>query len=79
MAGKIKLELKDYRAIEGEELYDKIAQIEMFEHLGIDNHDRHFTFMRKLLKPRGLYLHQASTRRATLDIAHSANPRPIRM
>jgi cyclopropane-fatty-acyl-phospholipid synthase len=74
IADKITLELKDYRAIEGEELYDKIAQIEMFEHLGIDNHDRHFTFMRKLLKPRGLYLHQASTRRATPDLSQFRKP-----
>ena len=65
IADKVKLELKDYRSIEGAEIYDKIAQIEMFEHVGIDNHDHHFLFMRKLLKPRGLYLHQASTRRAT--------------
>jgi cyclopropane-fatty-acyl-phospholipid synthase len=74
IADKIKLELKDYREIEGEEVYDKIAQIEMFEHLGIDNHDRHFLFMHKLLKPRGLYLHQASTRRATRDISKFRSP-----
>ncbi len=69
IADKVKLELKDYREIEGEEVYDKIAQIEMFEHVGLDNHDRHFLRMHKLLKPRGLYLHQASTRRATRDLS----------
>ena len=69
IADKVKLELKDYREIDGEEVYDKIAQIEMFEHVGLDNHDRHFLHMHKLLKPRGLYLHQASTRRATRDLS----------
>jgi cyclopropane-fatty-acyl-phospholipid synthase len=63
-------ELRDYRSIERPEGYDKIAQIEMFEHLGIDNHELHFNSIRALLKPRGLYLHQASTRRAIKDIAN---------
>ena len=41
----------------------------MFEHVGLDHHDAFFTQIRKLLKPRGLYLHQASTRRPTMDLA----------
>lgn len=69
ISDKVTLELKDYREIEGEAVYDKIAQIEMFEHVGLDNHDRHFLHMHKLLKPRGLYLHQASVRRATRDLS----------
>lgn len=66
---KVKLELRDYRDIKEDESYDKISQIEMFEHLGIDNHDQHFKDVHRLLKPRGLYLHQASTRRATKDLS----------
>jgi cyclopropane-fatty-acyl-phospholipid synthase len=66
---KVRVELRDYRTIDAPEAYDKIAQIEMFEHIGIDNHDLHFAHMNKLLRPRGLYLHQASTRMATKDIA----------
>lgn len=65
----MRVELRDYRSIEGAERYDKISQIEMFEHLGLDNHETHFLAIRKLLKPRGLYLHQASTRRATRNLA----------
>lgn len=71
---KVKVELRDYRSITEAESYDRIAQIEMFEHLGLDNHDAHFRHMHKLLKPRGLYLHQASTRRATLDLAKFRKP-----
>jgi cyclopropane-fatty-acyl-phospholipid synthase len=49
--------------------YDAIAQIGMFEHVGIDNHDTFFAQMARLLRPGGLYLHQATTRRATRDLA----------
>lgn len=70
----IKLELRDYRSIDAPEGYDKIAQIEMFEHLGLDNHDVHFDRVRKLLRPRGLYLHQASTRWATSDLKKFRKP-----
>ncbi len=73
---KVTLELRDYRAIEGAERYDRIVQIEMFEHVGLDNHDVHFETVRNLLKPRGLYLHQATTRRATRDIARFRKPTP---
>ena len=66
---KVHVELRDYRSLTEGRSYDKIAQIEMFEHLGIDNHDRHFVQMHHLLRPRGLYLHQASTRMATRDLA----------
>jgi len=62
---KITIELKDYRTVNEEESFDKISQIEMFEHVGLDNHDKHFQQMYKLLKPGGLYLHQATTRMAT--------------
>jgi cyclopropane-fatty-acyl-phospholipid synthase len=69
----IKLELRDYRSLVAPGGYDKIAQIEMFEHVGLDNHDRHFSTMHALLRPRGLYLHQASTRMATPDIGRFRN------
>ena len=73
---KVTLELRDYRSIEGTERYDRIVQIEMFEHVGLDNHDVHFETVRGLLKMRGLYLHQATTRRATRDIANFRKPTP---
>ncbi len=69
IADKVTLELRDYRSIEGKAQYDRISQIEMFEHVGLDNHEAHFKTVHRLLRPRGTYLHQASTRRATLDPA----------
>ena len=59
----VTLELKDYREVNEPEGYDAIAQVEMFEHAGFANHEKHFNQMRRLLKPGGLYFHQASVRR----------------
>lgn len=61
LSDRITLELKDYRDLTGR--YDAVSQIEMFEHLGFRNHDLHFQTVHRLLKPGGLYLHQASIRR----------------
>ena len=74
LGDQVKLELRDYRLIEETESYNKIAQIEMFEHVGIDNHDKHFDHVRRMLRPRGLYLHQATTRWATPDLARFRQP-----
>lgn len=64
---RITLELKDYRQIESSETYDAVSQVEMFEHVGFANHERHFLEMKRLLKPGGLYFHQASVRRGGRD------------
>lgn len=66
---QVSLELRDYRSIDAAESYDAIAQIGMFEHVGLDNHDTFFAQMARLLRPGGLYLHQATTRRATRDLS----------
>jgi cyclopropane-fatty-acyl-phospholipid synthase len=66
LENQITVELKEYGAVEGE--YDKIASIGMFEHVGLDNHDAYFSKIHALLRPRGLYLHQATTRMATRDL-----------
>lgn len=64
---KVTLELKDYREVDDKGGYDAIAQVEMFEHAGFANHERHFRQMHRLLKPGGLYFHQASVRRGGKD------------
>ncbi|HEY2660010.1 MAG TPA: cyclopropane-fatty-acyl-phospholipid synthase family protein [Caulobacteraceae bacterium] len=69
LGDRIRIEMRDYRSIDDREAYDKIAQVGMFEHVGLDNHDQHFEHIRNLLRPRGLYLHHAITRRATPDIS----------
>jgi len=65
LAGRVTVELNDYTAVQGQ--FDKISQIEMFEHVGIANHPTFFRTVHRLLKPDGLYLHQATTRVAKKD------------
>lgn len=69
LADRVKLELRDYRTLDETTSYSAISQIGMFEHVGIDNHDAFFCKIAALLAPGGLYLHQATTRRATRDLA----------
>ena len=69
LEGRVTVELRDMRSLETAEAYDKIAQVGMFEHVGLDHHDAYFRQIRKLLRPRGLYLHDAATRRVTKDVA----------
>jgi len=76
LGDRVTVELRDYRAIEPKQQYDAVAQIEMFEHIGIDNHDRHFIHMRELMAPGGRYLHQASVRRAILDVKNFRKETP---
>ncbi|QDG79411.1 class I SAM-dependent methyltransferase [Labrenzia sp. PHM005] len=63
---KVSVELKDFRAMEGE--FDKISSIGMFEHVGIDHHDEYYEAVCRLLRPRGIYLHHAITRRGKKDL-----------
>jgi cyclopropane-fatty-acyl-phospholipid synthase len=57
----VTLELKPYEAVEAQ--FDKIASIGMYEHVGFAAHDAYFSAVNRLLKPGGLYLHHAITRR----------------
>jgi len=65
LSDRVRVELRDYRTVAADRLFDKIAQIELYEHIGSENHDRHFAFIHDLLRPRGLYLHHSMTRRLT--------------
>lgn len=66
LADKITIHLKSYEVMEGP--YDKISSIGMFEHVGFKNHATYFGAVRRLLRPGGLYLHHAITRRGRLDL-----------
>lgn len=57
----VTLELKPYEEMLGQ--FDKIASIGMYEHVGFKSHDAYFAAVNRLLKPGGLYLHHAITRR----------------
>ena len=57
----VTLELKDYRDLEGEEWFDKIASVGMFEHVGLKNLPVYFATAHRLLKSGGLFLNHGIT------------------
>ena len=63
----VTVELADYRTIPPEGQFDKVCQTGMFEHVGIDNHDAFFRRVHDLLRPGGIYFHEAVTRPVTPD------------
>lgn len=69
------VELIDYRDIKGQR-FDKISSIGMFEHVGIDNHEAYYDQVNRLLKPRGIYLHHAITRRGKKDLKKFRRKKP---
>ena len=71
---RVTVELQDYRDLKGQ--YDKISSIGMFEHVGIDHHDDYLRHVNRLLKPRGLYLHHAITRRGKKDLKKFRRKKP---
>jgi cyclopropane-fatty-acyl-phospholipid synthase len=62
----VSVELTDYSSFEvpARGAYDKIASIEMSEHVGLANFPDYLRKMRSLLCERGLLINQATTRRA---------------
>ncbi len=53
--------LQDYRDVPGEGIFDKIASVGMFEHVGLKNYPVYFGTIRRLLKDGGLALNHGIT------------------
>lgn len=58
---QITIEIKSYTDLD--DSFDKIASIGMFEAVGQANYGTYFSAINRLLKPGGIYLHHAITRR----------------
>jgi cyclopropane-fatty-acyl-phospholipid synthase len=58
---RVTVELRDYRDLAGEAVYDKIASVGMFEHVGLRNLPTYFGVVQRLLKPSGLFLNHGIT------------------
>ena len=58
---RVSVELRDYRDVAGESLYDKVASVGMFEHVGLQNLPVYFSAVHRLLKPHGLFLNHGIT------------------
>jgi len=61
--------LKDYRDMPGEGVFDKVASVGMFEHVGLRNLPVYFNVVRRLLKEKGLFLNHGIT---SSDVNNSA-------
>ena len=53
---RVKVELRDYRALEGVGVYDKVSSVGMFEHVGLANLQVYNETVHRVLKPGGLFL-----------------------
>jgi len=58
---RVSVELLDYRDLAGEGVYDKVASVGMFEHVGLKNLPVYFSTVHRLLKPHGLFLNHGIT------------------
>jgi cyclopropane-fatty-acyl-phospholipid synthase len=61
LAGRVRMDLLDYRHLDESEPYDKVASIGMFEHVGRAQLGEYFAKIRRLLKPGGLLLNHGIT------------------
>jgi cyclopropane-fatty-acyl-phospholipid synthase len=61
LSDRVTLELRDYRDLEGQAVYDRVASIGMFEHVGLKNLPIYFDTVSRVLKPDGLFLNHGIT------------------
>ena len=61
LQGRCRVLLQDYRDVAGEGVYDKIASVGMFEHVGLKNLPLYFATMRRLLADGGIALNHGIT------------------
>ena len=61
LAGKVRMDLVDYRHLDESAPFDKIASIGMFEHVGKARLPEYFAKINRLLKPGGLLLNHGIT------------------
>jgi cyclopropane-fatty-acyl-phospholipid synthase len=57
----VRIDLCDYRDLQGASRYDKISSVGMFEHVGLKNLPTYFAIIHRLLKPNGLMLNHGIT------------------
>jgi len=58
---RVTVELRDYRDLAGESVYDKVASIGMFEHVGLANLPAYMATVMRVLRPGGLFLNHGIT------------------
>ena len=61
LASRVDVRLQDYLDLPEGELYDKVASIGMFEHVGVARFPKYFGKIRRVLAPGGFVLNHGST------------------
>ena len=61
LEGRCRVLLQDYRDHPGDGVYDKVASVGMFEHVGLKNLPVYFGTVARLLRERGLFLNHGIT------------------
>jgi len=61
LSDRVTVELRDYRDLVGENVYDKISSIGMFEHVGLANLPVYNATIHRVLKTGGLFLNHGIT------------------
>jgi cyclopropane-fatty-acyl-phospholipid synthase len=61
LTDRVRVELLDYRDLPVRSLYDKVASVGMFEHVGLKNLPVYFSTVHRLLRPHGLFLNHGIT------------------
>jgi cyclopropane-fatty-acyl-phospholipid synthase len=61
LEGRVRVDLLDYLDLPEDALYDKIASVGMFEHVGVKRFDKYFGKIQRVLKPGGFVLNHGIT------------------
>ena len=61
LTGRVRVDLMDYRNLPEDVLYDKIASVGMFEHVGVSRFPAYFGKIRRVLRPGGFVLNHGIT------------------
>lgn len=67
LTGHVKVELRDYLDLPEDPVYDKVASIGMFEHVGLARFPRYFGKIHRVLKPGGMVLNHGITHNQISD------------
>ncbi|BEP94977.1 class I SAM-dependent methyltransferase [Acidovorax sp. sif1233] len=61
LQGRVRMQLCDYRELQADRPFDKVASVGMFEHVGRAQMERYFATVARLLRPGGLLMNHGIT------------------
>ena len=68
LVGRVRIELCDYRELDEQRPFDKIASVGMFEHVGVARLPAYFAKLQRLLAPGGLLMNHGITAGGTRNM-----------